>query len=200
MTDDEFFRAILLAGVVLLLPIGLYHRLRAHTGEKIDRWQEPLYILFGIRLTAAVAGVCLLAYLINPRWMAWSSAPLPVPFRWAGVVLSLLAGGLLLWMFRSLGKNITDTVVTRREHTLVTSGPYRWVRHPMYVALLLAVVGYSLAAANWLVLVLGLVVFTLLAIRSRQEEANLVARFGDDYRRYRCATGGFFPRLSRKAT
>jgi len=199
MTDDELFRWILLAGVVALLPIGLYHRLRAHTGEKIDRWQEPLLILFGIRVVAGVAGLSLLAYLIDPRWMAWSSVPLPVPLRWAGVALSLLAGVLLVWMFRSLGKNITDTVVTRREHTLVTSGPYRWVRHPMYVALFLAVVGYSLAAANWLLLVSGLTIFTLLAIRSRQEEANLIARFGDDYRRYRAATGGFFPRLRRPA-
>lgn len=195
MTDDDFFRWILLAGVVTLLPIGLYHRIRAHTGEKIDRWQEPLYILLGIRLLAAVAGVCLLVYLINPAWMAWSSLPLPAAVRWAGVVLSGLAGMLLVWMFRSLGKNITDTVVTRREHTLVTSGPYRWVRHPMYVALFFAVVGYSLAAANWLLLLLGLTVFGLLAIRSRQEEANLTARFGEGYRRYQATTGAFFPRL-----
>ena len=42
------------------------------------------------------------------------------------------ACGLLVWTFRCLGKNLTDTVVTRQEHTLVMQGPYRWVRHPFY--------------------------------------------------------------------
>ncbi len=197
MSDDDFFRWILVAGFVVVLPIGLYHRLKAHTGEKIDRWQEPLYILLGVRLIALVTMVGLVTYVINPQWMAWSSLPLPTWLRWAGVVLGCLAAVLLIWTFRTLGKNITDTVVTRREHSLVTGGPYRFVRHPFYVSLLGAVVANSLVTANWLLLILGLTVFTLLAIRSRQEEANLIARFGDAYRRYRASTGGFLPRLGR---
>jgi protein-S-isoprenylcysteine O-methyltransferase Ste14 len=195
MSDDELFRWLMAAGAAVLLPIGIYHRLRAHTGEKIDRLQEPLYILIGVRLAGLIGAAGLLAYLIHPPWMAWSSLPLPRSLRWVGVGLGVLAGMLMVWMFRSLGKNLTDTVVTRREHTLVTSGPYRWVRHPLYVALLLAVVANSLAAANWLLLVAGMIAFTLLAIRSRQEEANLVARFGDAYRDYQAATGAFFPRF-----
>lgn len=195
MSDDNFFRWLMIAGAVVLLPIGIYHRLRAHTGEKIDRLQEPLYILIGVRLAGLLGAICLLTYMIHPPSMAWSSVPLPAPLRWVGIGLGVLAGGLLVWTFRTLGKNITDTVVTRREHTLVTSGPYRWVRHPFYIALLLAVMANSLAAANWLLLIAGLGVFTLLAIRSAQEEANLVARFGEAYRQYQATTGAFFPRL-----
>jgi len=50
----------------------------------------------------------------------------------------VLGGGLLIWTLRTLGANLTDTVITRKEHTLVTSGPYRWVPHPFYDAVGLA--------------------------------------------------------------
>jgi protein-S-isoprenylcysteine O-methyltransferase Ste14 len=53
--------------------------------------------------------------------------------------------------------------------------------------------------ANWFVLAFGIIGFVLFAIRIRTEEANLLERFGDDYRRYRERTGAFLPRLIRKA-
>ena len=57
MTDDDLFRWLMIAGAAVLLPIGIYHRLRAHTGEKIDRLQEPLYILIGVRLIGLVGAI-----------------------------------------------------------------------------------------------------------------------------------------------
>ena len=61
----------------------------------------------------------------------------------------LAASGLFVWTFRSLGKNLTDTVVTRRQHTLVQHGPYRWIRHPLYSSAALLIAALSLIAANW---------------------------------------------------
>ncbi|MCI0744601.1 MAG: isoprenylcysteine carboxylmethyltransferase family protein [Verrucomicrobia subdivision 3 bacterium] len=194
MSDDRLFRLILLAGFVIFMPIGIYHRLKAHTGEKLDRRQEGLFILVTLRL-AGVAGMTgLIAYVINPASMAWAAVPLPVWLRWMGVGLCLIAGLLLVWMFRSLGRNLTDTVVTRKEHTLVTVGPYRWVRHPLYSSAALAIAGNSLVAANWFFFVAGCVAFLLLVIRTRKEEENLIARFGDEYRKYMQRTGRFVPR------
>jgi protein-S-isoprenylcysteine O-methyltransferase Ste14 len=72
-------------------------------------------------------------------------------------------------------------------------GPYRWVRHPFYDCAALLVVAGSLTAANWFLFVNGIVVFSLLVIRTRTEEENLVARFGDSYRAYRERTGRFLP-------
>ena len=106
-----------------------------------------------------------------------------------------MAAFLLTWTFRSIGKNITDTVVTRKEHFLVTTGPYRWVRHPFYVAFALAMLANSFVTANWYVFAIGVVVFLLLVIRPSQEEEKLIERCGDDYRRYMVTTGGFWPRL-----
>jgi len=60
--------------------------------------------------------------------MAWARLPLPVWLRWFGAVLGLCGTVLLIWTFRRLGHNLTDTVVTRRDAKLVTDGPYRWLR------------------------------------------------------------------------
>ena len=89
--------------------------------------------------------------------------------------------------------NLTDTVVTRQKHTLVLHGPYRWIRHPFYDSAALLMVAVSMIAANWFLLVMGVVAFCLLIIRTRTEEANLVARFGDSYRTYMERTGRFLP-------
>src|ERR1051325_3975429 len=195
MTDDELFRLILIGGFVAVLPVGLYHRLKAATSEKLDRRQEGLFLLISIRLLGAVGMLGLLAFMIDPTWMAWSSVPLPVWLRWVGVGLGVLAASLLIWIFRNLGKNITDTVVTRKEHFLVLTGPYRWVRHPFYVSFALAMLANSLVMANWLFFVGGAVAFALLVVRTRKEEEKLIERFGDDYRRYMATTGRFWPRF-----
>ena len=84
---------------------------------------------------------------------------------------------------------------TRREHTLVTSGPYRYIRHPFYVTSALALAANALTAANWFIALTGFAAVVLLVLRTATEEAKLVERFGDDYRRYMALTGRFFPRL-----
>lgn len=199
MNDDHTFRLVLIVLVILILPIALYHRLRSQaTREKLDRWQEGAFILFTLRAVGIAGWLAVIAYLINPSWMTWSSMPLPDWLRWTGVAVLVLAGGLMIWAMRSLGKNLTDTVVTRKEHTLVTNGPYRWVRHPFYDAAALGIVANSLIAANWFLLATGALVMLLLILRTRIEEEKLLARFGDSYREYMTRTGRFLPRIGKK--
>jgi protein-S-isoprenylcysteine O-methyltransferase Ste14 len=199
MNHDHTFRIVLILGLLVVLPIGVYHRLKSRaTGEKLDRWQEGIFILFTLRAAGVVGWLGVLAYLINPSWMAWSSLALPEWLRWAGAGIFVMAGGLLVWTFRSLGKNLTDTVVTRREHTLVTSGPYAWVRHPFYDTAALGTVAISLIAANWFIFLTGAVIVVLLIVRTKIEEEKLLARFGDSYREYMERTGRFFPKIGGK--
>src|SRR5437016_8230434 len=113
MSDDQLFRLILLAGFVILVPIAVCHRLKSRTGEKLDRRQEGLFILVTLRLIGVAGMTGFIAYLVNPANMAWAAVPLPVWLRWTGVGLGIIAGLLLTWMFRTLGKNLTDTVVHR---------------------------------------------------------------------------------------
>ena len=133
--------------------------------------------------------------MLNPAWMSWASMPLPMWLRWIGVVVLCIASALLWWTFRSLGKNLTDTVVTRQAHTLVVDGPYRWVRHPFYDCTALLALAVSLITGNWFFLLGGVVLHGLFMIRTRTEERNLLARFGDDYRDYVGRTGRFLPKI-----
>jgi protein-S-isoprenylcysteine O-methyltransferase Ste14 len=85
----------------------------------------------------------------------------------------------------------------RAQATLVTTGPYRWIRHPMYSAALLLLVATALLTANVIIAFGGLGMFALLAARSRVEEQRLVDKFGDAYRNYQRTTGRFVPRFAR---
>jgi protein-S-isoprenylcysteine O-methyltransferase Ste14 len=198
MTDESVFRFMVIISIALTLPIGLYYRIRSQaTREKLARREEGVFIMIGLRLCGLLAWVALIAYLFNPASMAWSSVVLPLWLRWIGAVLGLFAvPPLLFWTFRSLGKNLTDTVVTRREHTLVTHGPYRWVRHPFYDVVFLWGLSLSVLTANLLLALLGFSAFTMMVLRTRIEEKKLIERFGDEYRAYMVRTGRFLPHVT----
>ena len=111
----------------------MYYRHRARrTGDVVARRREGV----GLMLAKAGGGLLLwgslFAYLLNPGWMAWSVWPLPMWLRWLGIVLGLLTVPAAWWVFSSLGRNVTETVLTKADHALVTTGPYRWIRHPLY--------------------------------------------------------------------
>jgi protein-S-isoprenylcysteine O-methyltransferase Ste14 len=194
---DEWFRNLILVVLGPIVPFAVFYRHRSFTGENLDRWQEGKFILFGTRLSGIPAVIGGMAWMMNPAWMAWSSLPIPLWGRWIGVVLVGLGGLLLVWTLSNLGKNLTDTVATRKDHSLVTSGPYRFVRHPFYLSGLVSLVGGSLATANWFLLLAGLLPLGFLVVRTKTEEQKLIERFGDEYRNYMARTGRFFPRFGR---
>lgn len=102
---------------------------------------------------------------------------------------------LALRVFRAIGTNTTPTVETREKHELVTTGPYRWVRLPLYTVGTMLFGPLSLLAANWFMGLASLVVLVMLMVRSRKEEEKLIERFGDEYREYMKRTGGLLPKL-----
>jgi len=199
MQADATFRYLLLAGILTVLAIAWSHRFRARTGESLERRQEGVFILVALRFTGLAGFAAVAAYLVEPSNLAFTAVPLPPWLRWMGVALGGVTVWLLFWTLRTLGKNLTDTVVTRKQHTLVTAGPYRWVRHPFYDCLALLAVTASLVTANAFFLVAGGFGLLLVALRTRVEERNLLSRFGEDYRRYTERTGRFVPRPSNTA-
>lgn len=197
MDLDATFRPFVVIGFFLVILIALPFRIKSQsTGEKLDRTQEGIGMMIGLRLAGLALWGGAIAFMISPALMAWSALPLPAWARWAGVGVNAITVPLLIWTLVSLGRNLTDTVVTRQAHTLVTRGPYRWVRHPFYGCMALFTLSIALAASNWFLILAGVVAFSLLALRSRTEEDKLLARFGEPYRAYRARTGRFLPRVS----
>jgi len=199
MNNESIYQFVAIVLILATLSISIYYRSRAaRSGDKISSLEEGRLILNLRRIFGLALWLSIFAYLINPRWMAWASlASLPLPdwARWLGAGLMALCVPLVYWLFSSLGKNVTSTVAIRKEHTLVTSGPYRWVRHPLYSVGFLAFSGFSLLAANWFIFATLLLAFGVLMQRTPIEERRLIERFGDDYLEYMQRTGRYLPRL-----
>ena len=194
--DPQIFRWLLVLVLALNLTISGYHRIRARAEETIPRSAESLPLRL-LRVSLGLPALLLmLAFVIHPPWIDRSSLALPVWSRWVGVLLGLAVAPLNVWVLRSLGKNVSETVLTKESHALVQAGPYRWVRHPLYTSGFLMFGGVSLLAANWLMgaLTLGTIVLFSVVVIPR-EEAELVAKFGDRYERYRRQSGRLLPRL-----
>lgn len=196
MLHETWFRLTLVIVILITMAIGIPHRMRAAaSGERISHKDEGYLFAATLRFAGLLLWLCTLAYLIFPASIVWASISIPSLVRWFAVIVAVASTALLNWTFSSLGKNLTDTVVTRRDAVLVTHGPYRWVRHPFYVCAALLMASVTILTANWLIGITSLMVLTLLAIRTPKEEQMLIERFGDAYRRYVETTGKFVPRL-----
>jgi protein-S-isoprenylcysteine O-methyltransferase Ste14 len=188
--------ALIVLGTAFLA-VGIYHRIRsAQAGDKLDRTKEGWAILIGMRLAGLITFGATAAWIWNPSWFEWAAVGVPEWVRWIGVSGFFLGVSWLSWMFISLGRNLTDTVVTRRDAYFVDHGPYRFVRNPMYSGILLVGTSLGLALGTWLVPLASVAMFGMLARRTRIEERYLIERFGDQYRGYMLRVGRFFPRFS----
>ena len=115
----------------------------------------------------------------------------------ARVVVGLAMLPLLYWVMISIGKNVSETYLTKETHVLVTHGPYRWVRHPLYTVATIVLVSLSVVAASWFMMAMALVAFIAIAVFVvPKEEAELIRKFGSEYREYQKRIGRFAPRLS----
>ncbi|HEY5901339.1 MAG TPA: isoprenylcysteine carboxylmethyltransferase family protein [Anaerolineales bacterium] len=201
MYTEISFRIAALVIFLTGVSISIYHRRKAdvESEETVSARDEGRLMFLSLRLGGLVLWFSVLAYLINPDWLAWSRIGLPAALRWAGVGLGLICDLLILWLFRSLGNSISPTVATRREHRLVTMGPYRYVRHPLYSVGTLFFLSLALMADSWFIGVLAILALMLLRLRIPNEEAHLVARFGDEYRAYRQTTGMLLPRIGARS-
>lgn len=199
MLTETFFRAAL--GLILLLTISVtgFHRVKAaQSGEPISRKEEGYLFAFALRFAGLTLFVVTIAYLVSPSLVQWSQMALPSTVRTIGFATGLYSSVLMYLTLSSLGKNLTDTVVIRSNATLVTTGPYRWVRHPFYVTTALVMASVTLLTANWLIGLLCLVVLGMLAIRTPKEERALIKNFGQPYLDYMARTGRFVPRIIQK--
>lgn len=195
--NENIFR--ILAALILFTGVGIstYYRRKAdrETGEKVSRKTDGIPMMTIIRIGGLILWLSPIVYLINPGWMAWSRLGLPDWVRWLGVGTGALCVVGIYWLFSSIGSGISPASATRKEHKLSTSGPYRWVRHPLYTVGSFFYISFGMMADNWFITAMGVLAFLAMAVRTPKEETNLIAKFGDEYREYMKRTGRFFPKI-----
>lgn len=151
--------------------------------------------------TTTMFTLVLLATYVS--WLAsntlqFADIPTPTAIQYCGSVIA--ASGLLLLqsVHAHLGKNFSPHLEISEEQTLIQSGPYKFIRHPMYTSGFLYLSGAGTIASNWVVLVLPVIAFSVLVLlRVGDEEKMLAQKFGSNWEEYRRKTGRFFFRLNR---
>ena len=170
-----------------------YYRIkgRGKIQEKVrEKWGIPARILLGLPFM-----VGLMLYMFHPQALRRTNFPISDFWRWTGAVILAFASALMIWVHVTLGKNFSSELRIRSDQELVTWGPYRRVRHPMYTGFFLLTIGMGLLSANWLIVAGGLGVVVIVWLRLHTEEEMMARAFGDRYRQYAATTGRFFPRL-----
>jgi protein-S-isoprenylcysteine O-methyltransferase Ste14 len=168
------------------------------TSEAIPRAREGTPVMMARLLFAAPLYLPIIAYMLNPGWMTWAALSLPNWLRWLGAAIGLAMLPLLYWVFRSIGSNISETTLTKKNHRLVTHGPFQWVRHPLYSAATVVLVSMSILAANWFMLMMACIALIgIVVLVIPREEKELIRKFGAEYQDYMRRTGRLAPRLFR---
>ncbi len=128
----------------------------------------------------------------------WFRLRLYPPTPWVGVmgiVVTAAGLGLALWARAIIGRNWSGVVSVKVGHELVRTGPYHWVRHPIYSGLTLALLGTALGIDQMRAFVGVVLIYASFKIKSRLEERLMDGVFGAEYEEYRRSTGAIVPRL-----
>jgi protein-S-isoprenylcysteine O-methyltransferase Ste14 len=125
---------------------------------------------------------------LNARFVPSAAWPYAV-----GAVLVVLGLGFATWARVYLGRNWSADVTLKQEHELVRSGPYRWVRNPIYTGILIALAGSALARGQWSGVLAVVIAFGSFWYKARLEERVMHDAFGAEYDAYRREVKSLIP-------
>ncbi|MFW9997713.1 MAG: isoprenylcysteine carboxylmethyltransferase family protein [Candidatus Odinarchaeota archaeon] len=187
--------------LVFLFERGYFQSKAMRSSGELTKYREKKLSMALLILTFVVAQAWVIGsfiFIINPAFLAWTRLSLPPWTRWLGAVLAVTGMAVEFSTQLYLGRNYSTFLHVREEHSLITTGPYRYVRHPMYTALVTAGTGLSLLSASWY---FGLPFIALIAVimfRIKREERAMIEKFGDEYIQYMQRTGRFLPSIRKK--
>jgi protein-S-isoprenylcysteine O-methyltransferase Ste14 len=190
---DNSFEAIYFAAFIVGSVIRKVYTRGRRKNKITDDWKS---LLDTVLLSFASCGLFIpLIYLLTP-WLDFADYQLPAWIGWIGTAIFVIALWLLWRSHVALGRNWSVKPQIRQEHSLVTEGAFKYIRHPMYAAHWLWAIAQLLLLHNLLAGPVFIVTFLPLYItRVPREEQMLLKHFGQQYRNYMTRTGRLIPRL-----
>jgi protein-S-isoprenylcysteine O-methyltransferase Ste14 len=171
---------------------GVYWKLAAGNVKPTTRHES-----FASRMSHAIPlMLAVLLFLIRDQpghllfGQIWPRSP---ETFWGGVALIVAGFAFTVWARLVLGRNWSATVTIKADHELIQSGPYRWVRHPIYTGLLVAFAGSALSLAEWRGLLSCVLLLLAFVIKLRIEERWMTEVFGPAYEQYRQRVNALIP-------
>jgi len=200
MNLESVFRGLFVLSGVAMLCIRVYYQRRARQGSGQVAIREKGWSLVAGSLAALTTLVFGAEYIFFPGAFAWAYVQYPDGLRWLGA-LALVVGITLLGLsHHHLGKSFHSFVVTKENQVFVESGPYRWIRHPIYTAFIINYIGGGLLAGSWVLTFVPVLLYgVLVVLRVKNEEQAMLEQFGQVYADYMQRTSRFLPFIRAKA-
>ncbi|MHA2386630.1 MAG: methyltransferase family protein [Candidatus Thorarchaeota archaeon] len=157
--------------------------------------EEGWYIFFTIAMSWYGTLIVAALYLLDPPWMLWSYLYLPEVLRILGVIIAALLIPYTYWVGKTLADNYSDTLQIQEKQTLITTGPYGRVRHPIYASAIYFLGALVIVSDNFLFLILLILIIPGIFRRIKKEEEMMMDQFGEEYLDYMKRTGRIFPKV-----
>ncbi|MFW9814056.1 MAG: isoprenylcysteine carboxylmethyltransferase family protein [Candidatus Thorarchaeota archaeon] len=204
MSMSLFFRiSFLLLWAIFGLVRGYYgrktktHDSLAGITEKLKTAEKEMGT--GLKVITAiitiVGAIGIILYLISPPWWTWTRFPFEEVFQWTGVFIAIPPIFFLVWVHRHLDTQWSIALELQEDHKLITSGPYKSVRHPMYLGIFIYTLGLALVASDILVFIFFIFSIWVNYERIPDEEQMMIDEFGEEYLEYMKQTGKLLPRF-----
>ncbi|MEE8198179.1 MAG: isoprenylcysteine carboxylmethyltransferase family protein [Thermoplasmata archaeon] len=167
--------------------------------RKVPRALHGIWVLVAVLVPLAMILIAVVAPQLIYGTVLNVSFPGDLALQLAGFALFGVAGVLLIWSDRHLGRYMVVDIALAKGHELITTGPYAYVRHPTYTAVLLLNLATALFSLHVVVMVNFFVVLAFALWRSKLEEELLASEqgFGTRHKEYVQRTGRFLPRSFR---
>jgi protein-S-isoprenylcysteine O-methyltransferase Ste14 len=206
--DELFFRtmfaliwAAFISSVIWLIYFSSGARKSARRTKERIVPENRMHII-ALIIFAPIWWYAIISYIFMPGWIAFFSIALPEWFRIVIMVVATAGAAFTMWSYRTIGKDWVHAMepkkfASRKRGALITTGPYKYVRNPIYLGLSVFVISMSLLAANWLLLVPSVALIIIVYKQVPNEERMLKKRFGKEYLEYMKRTPGIFPGIFR---